>query len=60
MTERHYKFAVVENDYAPPSDRYQAAFDDFDLDCKTGSGPTPEEAIMDYLALHDLPKEEKA
>jgi len=60
MTERHYKFAVVENDYAPPSDRYQAALDDFDLDCDVGSGATPEEAIIRLLEMCDLPKEKKA
>jgi hypothetical protein len=56
MTERHYKFAVAET-LGPPDMMFQACFDDFDLDCPTGSGPTPEEAIIDLLSLHDLPKE---
>lgn len=48
---RYYKFAVGETE-GPKDMRYQATFDDFDLDCKTGYGATPEEAIIDLLAMH--------
>ena len=51
MTTRYYTFAVGETE-GPPSMRYQATFDDFDLDCKTGMGPTPEEAIVELLEMH--------
>lgn len=51
MTTRYYKFAVGETG-GPPSMRFQACFEDFDLDCKTGMGPTPEEAIIELLEMH--------
>lgn len=48
---RYYKFAVGETG-GPKDMRYQSTFDDFDLDCKTGYGATPEEAIIDLLEMH--------
>jgi hypothetical protein len=47
----YYTFAVGETG-GPKECRYQACFDDFDLDCKTGMGPTPEEAIIELLEMH--------
>jgi hypothetical protein len=47
----HYIFEVGETE-GPPACRFQATFNDFDLDCKTGYGPTPEEAIIDLLEMH--------
>lgn len=55
MTTRHYKFAVGETG-GPKELAFQACFDDFDLDCPTGMGATPEEAIIELLQLHDLPR----
>ncbi len=47
----HYRFEVGETE-GPPNMRFQATFNDFDLDCKTGYGPTPEDAIIDLLEMH--------
>jgi hypothetical protein len=40
---------VTEDVYAPRSDYYVATFGDFDLDCLTGRGHTPLDAIVDLL-----------
>jgi hypothetical protein len=40
---------VTEDMYAPRSDYYVATFGDFDLDCLTGRGHTPLDAIVDLL-----------
>jgi hypothetical protein len=40
---------VTEDMYAPRSDYFVATFGDFDLDCLTGRGHTPLDAIVDLL-----------
>jgi len=50
MTQ-YYTFAVGETG-GPKEMRFQATLDDFDLDCKTGMGPTPAEAILELLEMH--------
>lgn len=40
---------VNEDMYAPRSDYYVATFGAFDLDCLTGRGHTPLDAIVDLL-----------
>jgi hypothetical protein len=48
---RYYKFAVAES-AGPKPLLFCATFDDFDLDCHTGYGETPEDAIIDLLQMH--------
>jgi len=48
-------FAIAETD-GPRDRRYQATFNDFDLDCPIGWGETEAEAIEDLLVMHGLPK----
>lgn len=40
---------ITEDMYAPRSDYFVATFGDFDLDCLTGRGHTPLDAIVDLL-----------
>ena len=40
---------VTKDMYAPRSDYWVATFGDFDLDCLTGRGHTPLDAIVDLL-----------
>jgi hypothetical protein len=49
FTDEPAEIVVTEDMYAPRSDYYVATFGDFDLDCLTGRGHTPLDAIVDLL-----------
>ena len=49
--EKRCEFVVSVQDYAPDSMRYLATLGDYDLDAPTGRGPTPADAIRDWLDM---------
>ena len=54
MSARRFEFVVNDATYPVPGCRFIATLGDYDLDCATGSGNTPEEAIIDWLEMHGL------
>jgi hypothetical protein len=54
--ERKVTITVWQTDAPFADSQWAACFDDYDLDCHTGTGPSPEEAIIELISLWDLPK----
>lgn len=54
--ERKYTIVTEESLDAPSSHRWAACYNGFDLDVKTGTGATEEEAIIELISLHGLPE----
>lgn len=54
MNERRYEFVVTRNENSLlKSCGWICSLGNCDLNCLTGSGETPSEAIIDWLELHD-------
>lgn len=53
MDEQRFEFVVTENVFADDASRFCATLGDYDLDCPTGFGETPADAIRDWLDMHE-------
>lgn len=47
-----FEFVIEENTLSPASSRFVATLGDYDLGAPIGSGPTPADAIIDWLEMH--------
>lgn len=52
MAEQRFEFVVEYLPHGYQGWRYMATLGDYDLDCPTGTGDSPQTAIIDWLELH--------
>jgi hypothetical protein len=58
-TERIYRIVTQEDIYAPAQFRWQACWNDFDIDVDVGNGSSEYEAVYALIDMFKMPKPQK-